>query len=66
MNIIIRNYETAKLRYHKGLMLNLVDKINLKRTDKYVALCNLNTYDIWKNIKSHIKTINLTYQVSIE
>ena len=32
------------------LLLNLKDKINLKRSDKYVALSNLSIYYTWKNI----------------
>ena len=39
-------------------MLNLSDKINLKRSDKYVALSNLSIYYTWKNIKNHTKIIN--------
>ena len=30
------------------LLLNLTDKINLKRSDKYVALSNLSIYYTWK------------------
>ena len=37
------------------LSLNLADKINLKRSDKYVALSNLNIYYTWKNIKKSYK-----------
>ena len=33
------------------LILNLTDKINLKRYDKYVPLSNLSIYCTWKNIK---------------
>ena len=33
------------------LLINLRDKIDLKRSDKYVALSNLTIYYIWKNIK---------------
>ena len=40
-------------------LLNLADKINLKRSDKYVALSNLTMYYTWKNINCHTKTINL-------
>ena len=36
---------------HK-LVLNLSDKINLKRSDKYVVLLNLSFYFIGKNLKS--------------
>ena len=34
------------------LVLNLSDKINLKRSDKYVVLSNLSFYFIGKNLKS--------------
>ena len=37
------------------LLLNLTDKINLKRSDKYVALSNLSIYYTWKNIKKSYK-----------
>ena len=33
------------------LLLNLTDKINLKGSDKYVALSNLSIYYTWKIIK---------------
>ena len=33
------------------LLLNFTDKINLGRSDKYVALSNLGIYCTWKNIK---------------
>ena len=32
-------------------LLNLLDKINLKRKDKYVVLSKLSIYYTWKNIK---------------
>ena len=35
---------------HK-LLLNLPDKINLNRNDKYVALSNFSIYYTWKNVK---------------
>ena len=37
------------------LLLNLTDKINLKRSDKYVALSNLSINYTWKNIKNSYK-----------
>ena len=37
------------------LLLNLTDKTNLKRSDKYVALSNLSIYYTWKNIKKSYK-----------
>ena len=35
----------------RRLLLNLTDKISLKRSDKYVALTNLSICYTWKNIK---------------
>ena len=37
------------------LLLNLADKINLKESDKYVALSNLSIYCTWKSIKKSNK-----------
>ena len=37
------------------LLLILTDKINLKRSDKYVTLSNLDIYYIWKNVKKLYK-----------
>ena len=37
------------------LLLILTDKINLKRSDKYVTLSNLDIYFIWKNVKKLYK-----------
>ena len=37
------------------LLLNLSDKINFKRSDKYVALSNLSIYYTWQNIKKVIE-----------
>ena len=45
------------------LLLNLTDKIDLKRKDKYIALSSLSIYYTWKNIKSRVKTISLKYQL---
>ena len=36
-------------------LLSLTDRINLKRSDKYVALSNLSTYYTWKNVKKSYK-----------
>ena len=45
------NSKNSKTSNSHRLLLNLLDKINLKRSDKYVALSNLNIYYTWKNIK---------------
>ena len=46
------NSENSKTSDPHRLLLNLTDKINLKRSDKYVALSNLSIYYTWKNIKN--------------
>ena len=40
------NSENSKTSDDHRLLLNLSEKINLKRTDKYVALSNLSIYYI--------------------
>ena len=37
------------------LLLNLKDKINSKRSNKYVTLSNLHIYYLWINIKRSFK-----------
>ena len=51
MDTIFMNFENSKTPGLHRLLLNLSDKINLKRSDKYVALSNLSIYYTWKNIK---------------
>ena len=48
MDIIIMNSENSKTSYPHRLLLRLTDKINLKKSDMYVALANLTIYYIWK------------------
>ena len=43
--------ENSKTSEHYRLLLNLANKLNLKGSDKYVALSNLSMYYIWKIIK---------------
>ena len=45
------NSENSKTSEPHRLLLNFSDKINLKRSDRYIALSNLNIYDTWKNFK---------------
>ena len=51
MNTIYMNSENCKTSDPHRLLINLSDIINLKRSDKYVALSNLSIYYKWKNIK---------------
>ena len=55
MYTIFMNSENSKISDPHRLVLNLTDKINLKRSDKYVALSNLSIYFTWKNIKKSDK-----------
>ena len=57
------NSKISKTSDPHRLLINLTDKIKLNRSDKYVAFSNLTIYYTWKNIKSHIKIINLKYQL---
>ena len=60
---MIMNSGNSKASDLHRLLLNLSDKVNLKRSDKYIALSNLSIYCTWKNIKISYKIINLKYQL---
>ena len=62
MDTIFMNSENSKTSHPHRLLLNLSDKINLKRSDKYVALSNLSIYYTWKNIKKSYK--NSKFEIS--
>ena len=64
MDTIFVNSVNSKSSEPHRLLLNLDDKVNLKRSDKYIALSNCNMYYTWQDIKSQkTKKINLKYQV---
>ena len=50
MDTIFMNFKNSKTSVPHRQLLNISDKINLKRSDKYVALSNLSMYYEWKNI----------------
>ena len=54
----IYNSENSKTSDPHRLLLNLPDKINLWRKDKYVALSNLSIHCTWENIKKSDKNNN--------
>ena len=60
-NIFMNSKNSKALELHR-ILLNLSDKMNLKRNDKYVALSNLSIYYTWKNIKKSYK--NNTFKIS--
>ena len=45
------NSKNSKTSNPDRRFLNLLDKIDLKRCDKYVSLSNLSIHYTWKNIK---------------
>ena len=55
MVTMFMNSENSKSSDPHRLLLSLLDKINLKRSDKYVALSNLIFYYILKNMKKSYK-----------
>ena len=54
MDTIFMNSRDSKKSDPQRLLLNLTD-INLKRSDKCVALSNLSIYYTWKDIKKSYK-----------
>ena len=56
MDTIFMNSENNKTSDPNRILLNLLDKISLKRSDKYVVLnINFSIYYTWKNIKKSYK-----------
>ena len=55
MGTIFMNSENSETSERYRLLLTLSDKIDLKRSDKYVALSNLSIYYTWKNINIKFK-----------
>ena len=55
MNTILINSEISKTFDPHRLVLNLTDKVDLRRKDKYIAISTLSIYYTWKNIKKVYK-----------
>ena len=55
MNTKFMKSKNSKTSDPHRLLLNLTDKIDLRRKDKYIALSNLSIYYTWKNIKNSYK-----------
>ena len=62
MDAIFMNSENSKTSDPHRLLLNLLDKIDLKSSDKYVDLSSLSFYCSWKNIKKSYK--NNKFEIS--
>ena len=54
MNTIFMNSGNSKTTKPHKLLPNLLDKVNLKRGDKYVPLSNLSLSCTWANKKNHL------------
>ena len=55
MDTIFMNSKNSRTSDSHRLLINLTDQIKLKRSDKYVALSNLNIYFTQENIKKSYK-----------
>ena len=62
MDTIFINSENSKTS-KPVLTLKLTDKLDLKRSEKSVALSNLSIYYTWETYKAHTTIINLKYQL---
>ena len=63
MNTIFMNSKNSEMSDPHRLLLNLTDKIDLRRKDKYIALTNLSIYYAWKSIKKSYK--NNKFKISV-
>ena len=52
MATIFMNSENSRTSEYHVLVLKLIDKLDLKRGQKSIALSNLSIYYIWKNRES--------------
>ena len=68
MDTIFMNSRKSKTSDPNGLLLNLTDKINLKRNDKYASLSNLSVCYKWKNLykNNEFKISALTWNEKFE
>ena len=55
MNTAFMNSGNSKTSDPRRLLINLLDKIDLKRKNEYIALSNLSIYYAWKNINKSYK-----------
>ena len=51
MDTIFMNSENSETYDLHRLLLNIIDKLDLRREDKYIALLNRGIYYTWRNIK---------------
>ena len=63
MDTIFMNFENSRTCDLHGLLLHLLDKINLKRSNKYITSSNLSIYYPLKNTKNHTRAIHFENQL---
>ena len=63
MDTIFINSRNSKTSEPRRLLINLSNKVNLKRKDKYVALSDPSIYYKWKNTKKSYK--NNKFKISV-
>ena len=63
MDTLFMNSNISKISDPHSLKLHPIDKINLKRNDKYVVLWNPYIYYTWKKIKKSYK--NNTFKILV-
>ena len=68
MDTIFMNSRKSKTSHPNGLLLNLTDKTNLKRNDKYASLSNLSVCYTWKSLykNNEFKISALTWNEKFE
>ena len=60
------NSKNKKRSDSHRLLLNLTDKIKLKRSDKYISLSNLSICYTWKNINRSYKNNKFKIQHGLQ
>ena len=59
METIFMNTENSKTNEPHKFVLNFSQRLNLRSSDKHVALQNLSIYYMWKNIRKQYKSNKL-------
>ena len=55
MNTVFMNSKKSKTSDPHRLLLNLADKTDLKRSEKYISLSNLSINCTWKTVNPSIR-----------
>lgn len=63
MKTILMKSESHQISERNRFILSLKDKINLSRSDQYIALCNLSIFWTWKTLKNLTKGIDLKHKL---